>query len=268
MEDKEIFNRSTIDIRFDAFKNESGKLKMLYDLTKGKKNEEAFEALNCWEGRIALFNLAYEDYFSTYEDKGYKNNFFASTIYLKDTDTLLIDSDKVFYSYYACQNYLYDEDGNPIYHEDTGYEYTYSDERNITAKDLSFARKENGFFNYLSLYTFVNPSYNDYAPYYVCYSYTKTTEELLDFLFSCCNIEGEKEFRLTAFKDDEKYGILYSELTDLAALEWLASDLERLSYFAKAAGLVYAGIDFTGVYSFQMNNNYYNSDDVLNSFIA
>ena len=57
---------------------------------------------------------------------------------------------------------------------------------------------------------------------------------ILKDAFKICYTHGKKEFRLATFKNDKIYGDLYSELTDEAALKWIAEDDNRLSHFRDA----------------------------------
>lgn len=77
---------------------------------------------------------------------------------------------------------------------------------------------------------------NSYNNKYYCYEFKKTIPNVLEYFFSFCNVEGDKEFRLTAFQNDENYSALYSTLKNEEALQWIASDFDRLSLFNEAMG--------------------------------
>ena len=224
------FTREELDVRFDKFENETGELRVIYLLTKGKKNEEALNALNCWEGITALYSLSNSDYFSEDNGKGYRHNLLAEILYIKDTDILLSDSTDVLLSYYKSRDWVYNS-------ELGDYEYIYSDEKELTGKDF-FAKKANGNYENSDRACFyVLGNYSEDYPTIVNHSFAMEQSQILDYFFSFCDVEGEKEFRLSAFKDDPNYSCLYSNLTDEGALEWLSLDIERLSFLGKAMGL-------------------------------
>ena len=232
------FTREELDVRFDKFENETGELRVIYLLTKGKKNEDALNALNCWEGKMALYSLQNSDYFSEDNGKGYRHNLLAEILYIKDTDILLSDSTDVILSYYQSYEPLLDENGDHVYNSELDqWEYVYSDEKELTGKDF-FAKKANGNYENSDSVCFIGSvNHSEDYPKIVNYSFAKEQSQVLDYLFSFCDVEGEKEFRLYAFKDDPNYSCLYSNLTDEDALEWLSLDIERLSFLGKAMGL-------------------------------
>ena len=218
--------KDNVDIKFDAYKNQTGPLKLLYLLTKGKKNEEALNALNNYYGMAALYRRDYDGYFN-WKDKGrgYNHNFLADILYIKDTDILLQDSEDVILSYYELLSCSQE------YNEETD---TWSSKYEVQlvekkGKDF-FQRYEDGTYYdnyYLNIDSGKSESMN------LAYDYKKTPAEILEWLFSYCNVDDEKEFRLTAFQNDTVYGALYTTLTDEEALNWLAEDYGRLSLFYK-----------------------------------
>lgn len=224
-----------VDIRFDAFEEEDGALRVLYELTKEKKNEEALEALNSFAGLAAFANATSNSrYEYDYAKDGYKNNFIADILYVKGTDTLVVDYDKVLFSYYYSYSMTSD------YNYDTQeYEYEYSTsayKKDIKGTDL-FPKTKKGYYIYsLDLDNLLSRGFDRDYPSVVTYSVNKTSEELLEYLFTFCDVEGEKEFRLDAFEDDKDYAELYTTKKNKAAIDWLISDTERLSIFAEAMG--------------------------------
>ena len=180
------------DFRFDKFAAVEG-FKLLAELADGKKNAEAFEAVfSSQEAINTLF--AYNGRYS-YDSsiESYRNNFLADILYLKDTDTLLDDSDTNFFTkkgggkYYSNNNvidFLYQVEGYNVYYWQNDYK---NDDGSVNA------------------------------------------QKVLDTFFTACNRNGEKEFRLSAFKDDETYGALYSELKDTDAIEFISQSKERMN---------------------------------------
>ena len=241
-EEKRI-TRNDVDIRFDKYFSATDKLKALAVLTAGKKNEEAFEALNNPIGLAALFNYFDQGYDidgnSWFEGgpNGYRHNFLADIMYIKNTDTLISESDDEIISYF---DYAYDENGNYIYDENGYYQFV---PKTIKGKDL-FGRKTNGLYQSRGDYYFL-----DYSSW--CETMAESTKTygfksaynkedgtidsklLFDYFCSYCNVEGTKEFRLTEFKDDGKFNSLYSSLKNEEAIEWIASDVERLNLFGQ-----------------------------------
>ena len=227
------------DIRFDLFKGETGKLRALYLLSKEKKNGEAVKALDCYAGRAALYDIGSTDRYSLSVYSGtsyYEHNFLADILYEKGSDTLLKDSSKVLFSWT-------DSGGN--LHE-------------VAGKDL-FPKNDYGYKNWTDIFLtsyYYSGSSGDFifafAPEY--YADGKLdTARLLEYFFSYCNVEGSKEFRLTAFKDDTEYASLYTELTDKAALDWLASDMERMNLLGK----MISSLSSHSVYFWEDNETYY-----------
>lgn len=211
-----------VDIRFDAFSDEEGALKVLSLLTDGKKNEEALNALDCFAGKAAMRYIS-DNYYNllgyNYSKDGYERNFISEILYVKDTDTLVKDYDDVIFSYDEVE--WDSETGSEIYHH-----------IDVLGTDFFQKNSEDYYISggvaewcYFSDYCESNP---------ICYEFTKTPTEILQYFFSFCNVVGEKEFRLTSFKNDKTYGDLYTNKTDEEALEWLEEDAERLSLFVKA----------------------------------
>ena len=235
--EKDNFNSYTryltldeVDIRFDAFEDEEdGALHVLYELTKGKKNAEALEALNSFAGLAALANATSDSRYQYESAKdGYKNNFYADILYVKGTDTLVADYDKVLLSYYY--NYISE------FNDDTSeWEYTFL-KKDLKGTDIFPKTKKGYYTNSSDLYNLISQGYSGDYPSVVTYSVNKTSEEMLEYLFSFCDVEGEKEFRLDAFEDDDEYGEIYTSKKNEAAIDWLISDTERLSIFAEAMG--------------------------------
>lgn len=202
-----------VDVRFDVFKDIEG-YEEIYEATKGLKNAEAIKALDTFKLRNLLYdafqNGYYSDsknYVSTYN--GYKHNFLADILYVKGTDTLLCNSDELVKDSTIKGTEYFNKDGD----------YYCSNGSEVVARMLS------------STWGYGFTSIKD--------SYLKSdgsidSAKILKDAFSECHTHGEKEFRLDCFKNDDKYGMLYSELTDEKALDWLASDDERLFWFGNA----------------------------------
>ena len=202
-----------VDIRFDVFKDIEG-YEEIYEATKGLKNAEAIKALDTFKLRNLLYDAFQNGYYSYSKNyvstyNGYKHNFLADILYVKGTDTLLCNSDELVKDSTIKGTEYFNKDGD----------YYCSDGLGVVARMLSGTRGY-GF-------TSVNDSY-------LKSDGSIDSSKILKDVFSNCYTHGEKEFRLDCFKNDDKYGILYSELTDEKALDWLASDDERLFWFGNA----------------------------------
>lgn len=199
-----------VDIRFDVFKDIEG-YEEIYEATKGLKNAEAIKALDTFKLRNLLFDAFQDGYYSYSKNyvstyNGYKHNFLADILYVKGTDTLLCNSDELVKDSTIKGTEYFNKDGD--YYCSQGYDVVLSSTR------------ERGFTSIKDSYLKSDGSID--------------SSKILKDAFSNCHTHGEKEFRLDCFKNDDKYGILYSELTDEDALDWLASDDERLFWFGNA----------------------------------
>ena len=201
-----------VDVRFDVFKDIEG-YEEIYEATKGLKNAEAIKALDTFKLRNLLFDAFQDGYYSYSKNyvstyNGYKHNFLADILYVTGTDTLLCNSDELVKSTIKGTEY-FNKDGD--YYCSQGYE--------VVVRMLSSTQKH-GFTSIKDSYLKSDGSID--------------SSKILKDAFSNCHTHGEKEFRLDCFKNDDKYGMLYSELTDEKALDWLASDDERLFWFGNA----------------------------------
>lgn len=200
-----------VDVRFDVFKDIEG-CEEIYEATKGLKNAEAIKKLDTLRLRNMLDELydysnGYYDYETNYN--GYKHNFLADILYVKGTDTLLCNSDELV--------------------------------KDSTIKGTEYFNKDGDYYcsnGFGVVDTMLSDTWG-YGFTSVKDSYLKSDDsidsaKILKDAFSNCYTHGEKEFRLDCFKNDDKYGILYSELTDEKALDWLASDDERMFWFGNA----------------------------------
>lgn len=202
-----------VDIRFDVFKDIEG-YEEIYEATKGLKNAEAIKALDTFKLRNLLYDAFQNGYYSYSKNyvstyNGYKHNFLADILYVKGTDTLLCNSDELVKDSTIKGTEYFEKEGD--YYCSNGYE--------VVTRMLSNTW-EDGF-------TSVNDSY-------LKSDGSIDSAKILKDAFSKCYTHGEKQFRLDCFKNDDKYGMLYSELTDEEALDWLASDDERLFWFGNA----------------------------------
>lgn len=202
-----------VDIRFDVFKDIKG-YEDIYNATKGLKNAEAIKALDTLKLRNLFYDVfdyshGYYGYTKNYISKssGYKHNFLADILYVKDSDTLLCNSDKPVNSSTEVKGTEYFGKNGDYYSSD-GIVGVFS------------TQHKQGFLSVSNNYKKSDGSV-DYSV-------------ILKDSFSKCYTHGEKEFRLDIFKDDETYGALYSDLTDEAALEWITEDDERLFWFGNA----------------------------------
>jgi len=197
-----------VDIRFDVFKDIEG-YEDIYNATKGLKNAEAIKALDTFKLRNLLYAI-FDDEYGYYVKKssGYKHNFLADILYVKDSDTLLCNSDKAINSSTGVKS--------TEYFEKNGDNYLYNGNLYLLVS------------RYIQGFVSVSDNY-------------KKSDDTVDYsailkdAFSKCYTHGEKEFRLDIFKDDETYGDLYSDLTDEAALKWITEDDERLFWFGDAS---------------------------------
>lgn len=202
-----------VDIRFDVFKDIEG-YEEIYEATKGLKNAEAIKALDTFKLRNLLYDAFQNGYYSYSKNyvstyNGYKHNFLADILYVKGTDILLCNSDELVKDSTIKGTEYFNKDGD--YYCSNGYE--------VVARMLS-SNWEHGFTSVKDSYLKSDDSID--------------SAKILKDAFSNCYTHGEKEFRLDCFKNDDKYGMLYSELTDEKALDWLASDDERLFWFGNA----------------------------------
>lgn len=197
-----------VDVRFDVFKDIEG-CEEIYEATKGLKNAEALKALDTFRLRNMLYfnSNGYYDYETNYN--GYKHNFLADILYVKGTDTLFCNSDELVKDSTIKGTEYFEKDGD--YYCSNGYW--------VVNRMLSSTR-EYGF-------TSVNDSY-------LKSDGSIDSAKILKDAFSKCYTHGEKEFRLDCFKNDDKYGMLYSQLTDEEALNWLFNDEERMFWFGNA----------------------------------
>ena len=208
-----------VDISFDKIFSESNDYNYIARFIKGKKNKEAFEALDSDEGRGFLFTL-YMSYIKTAQGQdGYEHNFLSDILYVKDKDVLLCNSNDVILEYKE--------------------KYGDNETKKIKGTDL-FPRNNNGKYKNHNSYEVQNIVGNtSFSQKYACVfnssfydSYNKLdASKVLETIYSYCNVDGSKEFRLTNFKNDEKYGSLYSTLTNEKAIEWINSDSARMNLF-------------------------------------
>lgn len=205
-----------VDIRFDVFKDIEG-YEEIYEATKGLKNAEAIKALDTFR----LRNMLYDVFEYTYGYYGwkkncldnysaYKHNFLADILYVKDTDILLCNSDEPVNDSTQVKGNEYFSKTRDGHYESNG---------NVI-NDIMNWDNEYGFVS-------VNESYQKSDG-------SIDSSKILKDAFAKCYTHGEKEFRLDRFKDDDKYGMLYSQLTDEEALNWLFNDEERMFWFGNA----------------------------------
>lgn len=202
-----------VDVRFDVFKDIEG-CEEIYEATKRLKNAEAIKALDTFKLRNLLYDAFQNGYYSYSKNyvstyNGYKHNFLADILYVKGTDILLCNSDELVKDSTIKGTEYFNKDGD--YYCSNGYE--------VVARMLS-SNWEHGFTSVKDSYLKSDGSID--------------SAKILKDAFSKCYTHGEKQFRLDCFKNDDKYGMLYSELTDEEALDWLASDDERLFWFGNA----------------------------------
>lgn len=197
-----------VDLRFDLFADIEG-FEALAEATAGKKNAEALAALDTKENRGLLYKLLYQYdsqsryvYDSTWECYAY--NFFADVLYVKDTDTLLVDSEDSPFAKSTVKTTAFTS---------AGLDYS---------TILTNAQQS----NWTTVYTLGTAYQKEDG--------TADAQKILEFFFSYCNEEGEKEFRLDTFKDDEKFSDLYAEgLIDEEAVAYITATKERLQLLSK-----------------------------------
>lgn len=202
-----------VDIRFDVFKDIEG-YEDIYNATKGLKNAEAIKALDTFKLRnlfydVFDYNHGYYGYTKNYISKssGYKHNLLADILYVKDSVTLLCNSEAPINSSTEVKGTEYFGKNGDYYSSDGGIGVFATQAEQGSLAVLDNYKKSDGSIDYSAI---------------------------LKNAFSKCYTHGEKEFRLDTFKDDETYGALYSDLTDEAALEWITGDDERLFWFGNA----------------------------------
>lgn len=182
------------DFRFDKFSEIKG-YKLLAELAAGKKNAEAFEAVFASQEARNILGQAERYSQDSSIDYAYRNNFLADIMYLKNTDKLLDEHDPNFFTKKGGGKYYSDNNMIDFLYLGEGYD----------------------------VYNWRNDYKNDDG--------SVNAQKVLDTLFEACNTNKEKEFRLSAFKDDEKYGALYSELKDTDAIEFISQSKERMNLF-------------------------------------
>ncbi|GEM_PF-2073728 len=201
-----------VDIRFDVFKNIEG-YEDIYTATKGLKNAEAIKALDTFKLRSLLYDVfdsshGYYGYTKNYVSKyGDKYNFLSDVLYVKDSDTLLCNSDEPINSATEVKGSEYFRKNGDYYLDNGHIPVLTTQERSGFLSVENNFKKSDGSIDYSAI---------------------------LKDAFLKCYTHGEKEFRLDTFKDDETYGALYSDLTDEAALEWIAENEDRLFCFGDA----------------------------------
>lgn len=187
---------SEVDIRFDKYASQTGALKTLAILTAGKKNEEAIQALDTPIGKAAWFAALIMP-----------NNYFAYS------------SENLGYAHNFLADILYVKNTNIL----------------LETSDASYFPKTNGYYNNNGYFSFLSSS-GFSSPKNICFEMKKTPTEFLNYLYSFCNVEGQKEFKLTAFQNDSKYSALYSTLKNEAAIQWIAADPEKITLLNEAMG--------------------------------
>lgn len=184
------------DFRFDKFAAVEG-YELFAELAAGKKNEESFAAVFSSQEVINTLGNSFNNgnrYSYDYSIESYRNNFLADILYLKDTDMLLDEKDPNFFTKKGGGNYYSEHNMIDFYYQEM-----------------------NGY----DAYNWRNDYKNDDG--------SVNAQKVLDTFFAACNRNGEKEFRLSAFKDDEKYGALYSELKDTDAIEFISQSSKRMN---------------------------------------
>ena len=181
-----------VDIRFDVFKDIEG-YEDIYNATKGLENADAIKALDTFKLRnlfVDVFDYShgYYGYTKNHVSKsgGYKRNFLADVLYVKDSETLLCNSEEPINTSAEVKGTEYFNKKEDCY-LDNGHVPVLT-----TQYRCGFLSVEDNFKK--------SDSFIDYSA-------------ILKDAFSRCYTHGEKEFRLDTFKDDEIYGMLYSELT-------------------------------------------------------
>lgn len=202
-----------VDIRFDVFKDIEG-YEDIYNATKGLKNADAIKALDTFKLRnlfVDVFDYShgYYGYTKNHVSKfdGCKRNFLADVLYVKDSETLLCNSEEPINTSAEVKGTEYFNKKEDCY-LDNGHVPVLT-----TQTRCGFLSVEDNFKK--------SDSFIDYSA-------------ILKDAFSRCYTHGEKEFRLDTFKDDEIYGMLYSELTNEEALRWIAENEDRLFCFGDA----------------------------------
>lgn len=207
-----------VDIRFDVFKNIEG-YEDIYNATKDLKNAEAIKALDTFKLRNLFYDIfddnhGYYGYTKNYISKSsaYRHNLLADILYVKDSDTLLCNSEELINSSTGVRGSEYFGKNGDYYLSSVylGIFSSQSTEGFLSVRDKNdnlVFKKSDGSVDY---------------------------SVILKDAFSQCYTHGEKEFRLDIFKDDGTYGDLYSDLTDEAALKWITEDDERLFWFGHA----------------------------------
>ena len=210
-----------VDIRFDVFKDIEG-YEEIYEATKGLKNAAAIKALDTFRLRNLLSDVFVNGYYGVEKNSldnysAYKHNFLADILYVKDTDILLCNSDEPVNDSTQVKGNEYFSKTRDGHYESNG---------NVINDIMNW--------NYGYGFVSVNKSYQKSDG-------SIDSSKILKDAFSKCYTHGEKEFRLDCFKNDDKYGMLYSQLTDEEALNWLFNDEKRMFWFGNAINAIYNG---------------------------
>ncbi|MCM1322227.1 MAG: hypothetical protein NC041_06800 [Bacteroides sp.] len=197
------------DFRFDKFAEIKG-LESLAEVAEGKKNEDAFEAVLSSESHKQLLGKLFNTYYYSSKEaisrygpddsisRNYHYNFLADITYLKDTKKLLADNGDC--ANISCLEKI----------ENTDY-YQRPGTPNI--------------FNYTNVYL------ADWKDEYKNADSSVNAAKVLQSFFTLCNVQGDKEFRLDGFKNDDEYGALYSEAIDEEAIKFISQTPEKLGLF-------------------------------------
>lgn len=188
------------DIRFDIFANDIG-FEMLANATAGKTNLEALKAISS-NGLVGLFCDLLTSDSSPYKKSGagyydmYDRNFYADILYVKDTDQRI---DKSLFrmatenpekfdimGFYGWNLFRWSNSSNSDY----TWNNEYTTEKTVTVGTDPVVKK------------------------------VVDAEKVLKKLATYCTVK-EIDFKLSAFKDDPKYGSLYTDKTNEEAVEFL-----------------------------------------------
>lgn len=141
-----------------------------------------------------------------------------------------------------CMEWVYDDNSGVMY-------YLASSGNN---RGLFTATKKGGFKDKTFRRTYVNKghekafvtydnstsTYKFNSDFYV--NDTLDSSKVLEYMFSFCDVDGEKEFRLSELQNDSDwdYRNLYNgELKDTEAIEWIVADPNKLYYLRSCCGL-------------------------------
>lgn len=143
---------------------------------------------------------------------------------------------------FGCSEWIYDDNSGVIYFiaYDGNKGGLFTATKKGGFKDKSFRRTyvNKGHEKAFVTYDNSTSTYKFNSDFYV--NDTLDSSKVLEYMFSFCDVDGEKEFRLSELQNDSDwhYGNLYNtELKDTDAIEWIVDNPNKLDYLRSCCGL-------------------------------